>query len=152
MTRILRDMIITSISINEQMRWLSSHAHELAKYIWSDRNMARQCEILEKYLLDMLEEPSLFADKDFMMNIFKGASDVIPELKDFCMCKFGENTQKVIGSSSKVARYALLVNELFDPGDETNQETNVLMEKIATRFCGTFLRNIGILRKLPFNI
>ena len=68
----------------------------------------------------MLEEPSLFTDEDFMMNIFNSASDVIPEFKDFCRCKCSEKTQKVIGSNAKVVPYAFLINELFHPEDETN--------------------------------
>ena len=68
----------------------------------------------------MLEEPSLFTDKDFMMNIFKGTSDMIPEFKDFCRCKHSEKTRKVIGSNAKVVPYALIINELFHPEDETN--------------------------------
>ena len=82
MTRMLRAMIIISIEISEQMHWLSACAYELAKYNWSNRSVSRQFDILERGLSHMLEEPSLFTDEDFMMNIFKGASHVIPEFND----------------------------------------------------------------------
>ena len=75
MTGMLRAMSVVSIAISEQMHWLSAHAHEIAKYNWSNKSMSRQFDILEQALLDIVEEPSLFADKDFMMRIFNATLD-----------------------------------------------------------------------------
>ena len=90
----------------------------------------------------MLEEPSLFADKDFRMNLFNAASDKTQEFKELCKHNHSEKTQKVSGSINQVAHYELFINELFDPQIETNQEINVLMDNIATLLLSLFLKEV----------
>ena len=143
----LRAMSIVSICIVDQMHWLSAHKNDLSKNNWINRNISKFFDMLEQALLYVLDEPLLLKYKDFMMNVFNATVCVPPEFKEFYQCKCNEKTQRVIGSNGKVAPYELLINESFDPMEETNKETNRLIENIATRLCSTFFKELWDTKK-----
>ena len=78
------------------MLWLLAHTNDLEKFNWSNRNMSKQFYTLEQVLFDVLDEPSLCVDKDFMMNVLNAAAEIMPEFKEFCQHKYSEKTKRVI--------------------------------------------------------
>ena len=70
--------------------------------------MSNQFDILEQALSDALEEPSLFTDEDFIMNIFNAAVDTTPEFAEFKQCNHDEKTLRVVDSNQKLVPSEIL--------------------------------------------
>ena len=81
------------------MRWLSAHTYELDKHGCGNGSMSNKFNVLEQALLDVLEELSLFADEDFMMNFFNAVADAVTEFSEFKQCKYNEKKQIAVDSN-----------------------------------------------------
>ena len=53
----------------------------LGKCNWSNKIMSKQFDVIEKEFQDIVECPSLFTDKCFVMNAFSAVEDSIEELE-----------------------------------------------------------------------
>jgi hypothetical protein len=81
------------------MRWLAGKTHELAHRGWGERSMGRAIDLLHAAFTDILEEPSLLLDYEFVMNIFQPLYNDLPEFEEFLEFYREDKVGNVHGSS-----------------------------------------------------
>ena len=69
----------------------------------------------------------------FMMNIFSAGAASIEEFEQWRKHNHLEKISRMLGNSAKVSPHSMFFNELFDPKDKTNKETDMLMNEISTK-------------------
>ena len=70
------------------------------------------------------EEKELILNKEFMMSIFQGIMDELPQFEKYWTHMFQNNYMPVVGEcQSKVLPFTRLHNYLFSPEDDTNKST-----------------------------
>ena len=104
--------------------------------------MSKKFDIIERSLLDILKDLSIFTDQAFTMNVFNAEADAMPEFVKFRERKCNEKTQTIAGNNTKAAPHAMLVSELFNQQDETNIDDNVFIDDIATRIFSVLLKKL----------
>ena len=79
--------------------------------------MGRALDTLHSKLDEIVNNPSLILDEDFMMNIFEEYLNELSPFKKYWDFMFNKKQIKLIArkSSAKVASFAMLRDELFHP-------------------------------------
>ena len=123
---VTRAMSIVKFAISDQLRYLEAYAHELSCYGWIARHMSKQYDILESVLEAILENTSLFINKDYMMDIFSETKAMLPPFRDYIKFKYEEKQHRCVRDGSSAPKMCLhehIINELFYPTNETNADT-----------------------------
>jgi hypothetical protein len=126
----LRVASILFLSVVVPMRWLAGKTHELAHRGWGERSMGRAIDLLHTAFTDILEEPSLLLDYEFVMNIFQPLYNDLPEFEEFLEFYREDKVGNVHGSShprDRIRVMDLAIAEVFFPAKLRNRET--------TQFC-----------------
>ena len=82
--------------------------------------MSKQFDVLEEYLLYLVDNQDNFLNRDFIMNIFSEAREQFFPYNKFLTCKYEAKQKRCIKgldinvSHVKITPYKLLINELFD--------------------------------------
>ena len=63
-------MSILWANITNPLRYLASKSAALAPHGWTARHNSKENETAEKAMLEIIEDPKKFIDKDYMMNIY----------------------------------------------------------------------------------
>ena len=132
MIALFRVCSILHVAICIPMRWLAGNTHTLKEYNWSIRSMGRALDILESSLHAIISDHKLILNKTFMMDIFSSLREELPPFHDFLEYKFEKQQTKVIGNLGECAAlYLMLCEELFDPRQESNIESNAIAEELG---------------------
>ena len=70
------------------MRWIAVKTQELKEDNWSVRYIGLVVDVLEDELMQIQEEPKLFLDQEFMMEIVSEISNQITKLEGFLLFYF----------------------------------------------------------------
>lgn len=143
---VTRSMCMLMVAVSQPMRYLTGCTHTFASYDWNNRHMSKQCDVLEEHLLCLVDHPSNFLDRDFMLNIFGEAREQLPPF-DKCLSHMHEEKQQrcIKGidpnlACAKVIPYKSLIDEIFDPKDNSNIKANHHMSDIIPKVIIAFLK------------
>lgn len=125
MTALFRLLAIMHLSICIPIRWLAANTHKLSESSWSVRSMGRVVDVLEGALDKIVNKTHSVLDEGFMMDMFHTFRDELSTFDEFLTHKFTRQTAKVLGkSNTKVVPFCMLRDELFNPTQESNCETD----------------------------
>ena len=131
---------ILHFSVVAPMWYLVGSSHSLGEYNWSSRRMGQSIDILESKLIEISNNGNKFLNRDFMTSLFKVLSDKIKPLREYIehltqkkksATLSAYNTPKVEYYASTVAVNAEIIDELFNPKQASNMETNDLTIDMA---------------------
>ena len=108
-----RGMSIVKFAISDQLRYLAGKTNELASYGWSARHMSKQYDMLEAALVDLIDNPSLFTNKQHIMGIFKESKAMLPPFGEFLKHKCEEKMQRCVRNGvvvPKICLHELIIN------------------------------------------
>ena len=93
---ITQGMSIIKVTIGDQLQCLAGKTYEFGTHRWSTRHMSKQYDILESVLENILEEPSLFTNQQYIMNIFSESKAILLPFRDFLQYKYEQNMHQCI--------------------------------------------------------
>ena len=138
MISLTRAMSIVHLSICLPVRWLAANTHTLSAYAWGVRSMGRVIDTLEKSLVRLKEDSGKISDESFMMGFFQVFVDELPPLNEYVNQLYEKRTQGLVpntnvadSSKTKVVPFCMLREELFNPQNEVNIQTNKMMPNIG---------------------
>ena len=80
----------------------------------------------------MLNDSSKSLDEKFMMHLFDKIVDELPEFQEHLQRMHEEKNMLVVGGNgTKVVPMAMLCKEMFDPVEESNQETTEVAKDLG---------------------
>ena len=95
--------------------------------------MGRVVDILHTTCGHLLDDIKKIHDKTFMMNLFDNIAEEIPEFKEFLTYEFEKKQTEFIASSkTQSIPYSRLIDELFNPQDDDNKDSTVILEKVGS--------------------
>jgi uncharacterized membrane protein len=114
---LLRVLSILHIAICLPIRWLAGKCHELKEYDFGYYDMSTVLTCMESSFHEILDEPSLFLDEEFMMDkLFGNIIDKVPPLREYLEHMFEERVSLDIhGKKSDSVLLDLLRALLFYP-------------------------------------
>ena len=114
MVAVSRLFSILYISVILPMRWLAGKTPELAEYNWGPVSMGRALDTLHESMNEIIKQPKLILDEDYMMNIFKEYIDELPPFKKYWDFMFNKKQMAVVArkSGAKVLPLSKLRDEL----------------------------------------
>ena len=143
MIAVSRFFSILHVSIVIPCRWLAGNSHKLAHRKWGARSMGRVVDILHTTCGHLLDDMKKIHDKTFMMNLFDDIAEEIPEFKEFLTYEFEKKQTEFIASSeTQSIPYSKLIDELFNPQDDDNKDSTVILEKVGSLGIETFVGEI----------
>ena len=146
-----RGLSIVHYAIIVPFRWLAGNSHTLSEYGWSVRSMGRAVDIIFDSMTMLANEPEKLIDESFMMHIFDPLINELPPLKDYLHYYYNDKkSYKIVRDQIKHQPHQVVRNELFNPDDASNVETDYLMEEIATIIAETYLKELQDPKKATF--
>ena len=97
--------------------------------------MSKQCDMLEAALEEIIDNPSLFPNKQHMMEAFKESKAMLPPFREFVKYECEEKMQRCVRNGSAVPKTCLcqhIINELFNTTNDANFDTSLCMLDIST--------------------
>ena len=132
---LLRTHAILHLAIVMPVRWLAANTHLLGAHNWSVRSMGRVVDQIEAKATILHEIPSLITNDTFMMSWFREFEEELPPFATYTSFIYNTKQQySVVRDSTKHLPYKHLRNELFNPQDPSNIESNFFNG--GSRNCG----------------
>ena len=129
---------IVHISLVLSHRFLSGKCHKF-KSGFTALHMPTVLDEMEKGLEAVELDPTKFLHKEFMQGIFSKIKDECPELKDYINYIYTQKKSMTVDKTDRIYGIREYVNKLFDPQDETNQETHELTLVLGKRWAKVWL-------------
>ena len=101
-------------------------------------------------MLEVTAEPKKVFDENFMMSMFQEYINELPPFKDYWTNLIEKKPMIVVASDSgtKVLQFAELKNDLFNPRDNTNADTDERLVKLSNLLLKEFLMSYTTKRRL----
>ena len=143
---------IENLSIVVPVRWFSGNSHALSQCGWSVRSMGRLLDTLCQKMMLLGESPMNVINENFMMGFFNEHKNEIPPFKECVDHMHDDKVQhKILRDRIKFQPMKLLREELFQPTDPSNIETDFLMENMGSILSETMLQELTDKRKATRN-
>ena len=120
---------ILHFSINLPLRWLAAHTHKLADEDWSIKKYGTAIDRVYEALLQILDDPTVFLDENFMMNIFKPLK--LQALDDYMTHIFEVKKTQTLNGKAKGMLHKTIREELFNPKRQENIESTDMTLEIV---------------------
>ena len=124
---LLRVLSVLYISVCIPLRWLTGNTENLAQYNFGVLDMGRAVDLLEKAMLQVVDNSELFLDEEFMMSMFSEITDDIDPFQQYMEYMFEEKQSNPVGGSraadTKTLPFDELRAELFYPTRRANRQT-----------------------------
>ena len=136
---------IVYVSLVLPHRFLSGKCH-LFNSRFNAMYMPKVLDTMEDGLEEIVREPTKFLDKEFMQNMFSEFHETAPELEKYIEYILHQKKSMTVNKLDRIYGINEYVSELFDPQDETNQETHELTIVLGKRWTKVWLdefRNTG---------
>ena len=132
---------VVNLSIVVPVCWVSGNSHAFSAHAWSVRSIDRLVDLLETKMFELSNDTSLIMKEEFMMNIFSALQDEIESYDEHikCLC-YAKAQHKVVHNGTKLLQFKLLRDELFNPTDTSNIESDFLADDLGIVLAETILK------------
>ncbi len=146
----LRVLSIFHVAITIPHRWLAGKCGDLDQYDFGLYDMGWCADLLESAFMEIVNNPSLYLNEDFVMGIFSPIATKVTPLADYLKFMFEEKQTFALGSRKQDdlwLPYDELIAELFYPSRQYVRQTTDMTIKLASTVAVTLLAELRDSRK-----